>query len=84
MPTEFTVQEWESILKEIKQNPQKYGLPTRKYGSVVLASFNIRKLGSVRKRRKETWEFLAYVCSHFDLISIQEIMEETLKKLNYV
>lgn len=86
MPTEFTVEEWGAILKEIKQKPQDYGLPTRKYGSVILASFNIRKLGSVRKRRKETWEFLAYVCSHFDLISIQEIMEDLrgvyeLKKL---
>ncbi|MHA2099164.1 MAG: endonuclease/exonuclease/phosphatase [Candidatus Kariarchaeaceae archaeon] len=41
-----------------------------------MASFNIRKLGSTRKRNKETWDFLAYACSHFDLISIQEIMQD--------
>ncbi|MHA2251618.1 MAG: endonuclease/exonuclease/phosphatase [Candidatus Kariarchaeaceae archaeon] len=76
MVREFDSDEWGLIMKELKQNPENYGLPQRKFGSVVLASFNIRKLGSVRKRRKETWEFLAYVCSHFDLISVQEIMED--------
>ena len=76
MTKEFNSTEWEMIMKELKQNPHDYGLPQRKYGSFVLASFNIRKLGSIRKRTKGTWEFLAYVCSHFDLISVQEIMED--------
>lgn len=74
--TEFTEYEWKEIMKTIRENPLNYGLPQRQYGSFILASFNIRKLGAVQNRSKQTWEFLAYICSHFDLISVQEIMED--------
>lgn len=71
---EFTPAEWDKINALLKANPQEYGLPKREYGSVVLASFNIRKLGRKRQRNEATWQFLANTLGYFDLISIQEIM----------
>ena len=55
--------------------PEWYGLPQREYGSVLIGSFNIRKLGSARSRNGDTWEFLADVCRSFDLLAVQEIMD---------
>ncbi|MEM7582920.1 MAG: endonuclease/exonuclease/phosphatase family protein, partial [Acidobacteriota bacterium] len=57
-------------------------LPLRQYGSVVFGSFNIRKLGKVKtgssgERDQATFEFLASVCRHFDLLAIQEVMSDT-------
>jgi len=62
---QFTSAEWKAIRKALAEYPEKFGLPKRVYGSVTLASFNIRKLGSSRGRSQDTWEFLAYVCKHF-------------------
>ena len=56
---EFTPQEWKRIHAELDANEERYGLPRRTYGSLVFASFNIRKLGSVRKRDEGTWQLLA-------------------------
>ena len=43
---------------------------------MLLGSFNIRKLGSSRSRNSDTWEFLADVCRSFDLLAVQEIMDD--------
>ena len=72
----FTPQEWRSIRDTLKGNEAGYGLPQREYGSVLLGSFNIRKLGSSRSRNQNTWDFLATVCGSFDLIAVQEIMDD--------
>ena len=79
----FKKGEWKNIRKTLEADPARYGLPDRVYGSVLLASFNIRKLGSASKRNKDTWEFLADVCRRFDLLAIQEIMDDLsgLRKL---
>ncbi|MFQ5882783.1 MAG: endonuclease/exonuclease/phosphatase [Candidatus Methylomirabilales bacterium] len=79
----FTRSEWNKIRETLESDPARYGLPDRVYGSVVLASFNIRKLGSTSSRTKDTWEFLAYVCRRFDLLAVQEIQDELsgLRKL---
>ena len=42
---------------------------------MLIGSFNIRKLGSARSRNSDTWEFLADVCRSFDLLTVQEIMD---------
>jgi len=55
---------------------EKYGLPEQRYGSVLLGSFNIRKLGAIAKRDDRTWEFLARVCQRFDLLAVQEIADD--------
>ncbi len=88
----FTKAEWGKIRKELRGNPQRYGLPKRVYGSVVIGSFNIRKLGKIQSaksktgRDAQTMNFLADVCRHFDLVAIQEVLPEMtgireLKKL---
>ena len=76
MPAQFTDDEWTTINATLDANPTRYGLPQREYGSVLLGSFNIRKMGKTRNRSPETWEFLARICRSFDLISVQEIMDD--------
>ena len=73
---QFTPDEWKLIRQILKDGPDKFGLPERVYGSVVLGSFNIRKLGSTRSRSPDTWDFLAHVCQHFDLLALQEIQDD--------
>ena len=73
---QFTSAEWKAIRKALDEDPEKFGLPKRVYGSVTLGSFNIRKLGSSRNRNQDTWEFIAHVCGHFDLLAIQEILDD--------
>ncbi|MEO1590420.1 MAG: endonuclease/exonuclease/phosphatase, partial [Cyanobacteria bacterium J06632_22] len=76
MASEFTTDEWEKINRTLLTNPDKYGFPKRVYGSVLLGSFNIRKLGKRSRRSVKTWQFLAKICKQFDLLSVQEIMED--------
>jgi hypothetical protein len=78
----FGIAEWNRIRKLLADDPEAYGLPQRVYGSVVLGSFNIRKLGklatgSKHQRDSRTWHFLADVCRHFDLLAVQEVMSST-------
>lgn len=75
MAKQFTLEEWKKINEHFEKDPYKYGLPKRIYGSVVLGSFNIRKLGAETNRSQETWKFLAKVCSYFDLLAVQEIQD---------
>ena len=76
MAKTFTAAEWNLIRERLDQDPERYGLPPREYGSVLLGSFNIRKLGSSRSRNSDTWEFLADVCRSFDLLAVQEVMDD--------
>jgi endonuclease/exonuclease/phosphatase family metal-dependent hydrolase len=80
---QFKPEDWRSIRDTLDENPVGFGLPVRVYGSVILGSFNIRKLGSARNRNRNTWEFLAHVCQHFDLLAVQEILDDLtgLKRL---
>lgn len=73
---DLTAVEWDSIKVLFHADPYRFGLPKRIYGSAVLGSFNIRKLGKVSNRSANTWNFLAFVCKHFDLLAIQEIMDD--------
>lgn len=54
MAKQFTSAEWRSIRARLESDPERYGLPKREYGSVLLGSFNIRKLGSSRSRSADT------------------------------
>ena len=76
MAKQFTSEEWRSIRARLEADPERYGLPQREYGSVLMGSFNIRKLGSSRSRSPDTWESLADVCRSFDLLAVQEIMDD--------
>ncbi len=83
MAKQFTTTEWNNINSLLDANPGKYGFPERVYGSTLVGSFNIRKLGSSLSRSADTWEFLARICKQYDLIAIQEIMED-LSGLNRI
>ncbi|MCP5084804.1 MAG: endonuclease/exonuclease/phosphatase [Alphaproteobacteria bacterium] len=74
----FTEAEWAAIRTELAADPVKYGLPTRQYGSVLIASFNIRKLGKLGAKGRDdaTMAFLADVCRRFDLVAVQEVMSD--------
>ncbi len=72
----FTTAEWTKIKATLAKNPQKYGLPERIYGSAVIGSFNIRKLGHTRGRNAQTWDFLAHICQQYDLLAVQEVMDD--------
>ena len=76
MARQFTSADWKLIRARLDEDPRRYGLPQREYGSVLLGSFNIRKFGSSRSRNSDTWEFLADVCRSFDLLAGQEIMDD--------
>jgi endonuclease/exonuclease/phosphatase family metal-dependent hydrolase len=79
---EFSTEEWRKIRLLFDSEAERFGLPQRRDESVLLASFNIRKLGGLRdssnapSRTREAWRFLGDVCSRFDLIGIQEIMND--------
>ncbi|MEJ6561965.1 MAG: hypothetical protein QNL77_06525 [Akkermansiaceae bacterium] len=73
----FKASEREKIREQLNRDPCRYGIPKRVYGSAVVGSFNIRKLGGVDKRDAHTWQFLADLCSHYDLLAVQEVMADT-------
>jgi hypothetical protein len=54
---------------------ESFGLPKRRAKSVVIGTFNIRKLGSLNNRSPQAWAFLAQICQRFDLLAIQEVMD---------
>jgi len=75
MAGHFTVAEWGKIEKELDNAPGKYGMPEGgREKSLVLGSFNIRKLSSNRGRKKEI-EFMARFCAACDLVAIQEVQD---------
>ena len=73
---QFTNAEWDRIGCALNADPGRYGFPGRVYGSVLIGSFNVRKLGASRARNRQTWAFLARICAQFDLLAIQEVMDD--------
>ena len=73
---QFTNAEWDSIGGALDDEPERYGFPARVYGSVLIGSFNVRKLGAARARNRKTWAFLTRICRQFDLLAIQEVMDD--------
>lgn len=78
MANMFSRAEWKAVRKVLNADPVSFGLPTRQYGSVLIASFNIRKLGKLgeKGRDEDTMKFLADVCRRFDLVAVQEVMSD--------
>ena len=76
MADHFDPEQWRRINGRLDEAPERYGFPERRDGSVLLGSFNIRKLGDPEKRTDGEWEFLARVCAQFDLLGVQEIMSD--------
>lgn len=72
----FTIAEWDRIERALEADPRRFGFPERVYGSALIGSFNIRKLGAARARNRRTWSFLARICAQFDLLAVQEVMDD--------
>ncbi len=83
MAGRFTIAEWEKIKAELNRDPAFYGLPEGgREASLVLASFNIRKLGNPKNREREI-DFLSNFCARCDLIAIQEV-QDNLEGLHHL
>lgn len=76
MPSNFSDDEWVKINDLFNQSSDIFSLPTRQIDSVVIGSFNIRKLGKVKKRTQQSWQFLKNTIERFDLLAVQEIMDD--------
>ena len=76
MSAHFTANEWIKINRLFNQSVHDYGLPKRRTDSVIIGSFNIRKLGTVSKRTEQSWDLLKNTLQNFDLIAIQEVMDD--------
>jgi endonuclease/exonuclease/phosphatase family metal-dependent hydrolase len=86
MPQHFSPAEWQQINAEFNTSAATYGLPARRSDSVIIGSFNIRKLGDISKRTDESWQLFKKTIERFDLIALQEVMDNSeglyhLKKL---
>lgn len=89
MAKSFTQAQWNRIFSRLDANPNDYWLPARRAGSIVLASFNIRKFGAFadnkgkQKRSHGAWKLLTTFCGQCDLIAIQEVLDslESLRLL---
>lgn len=82
MASNFTNTEWDQINAHIDNDPQHYGLPERRDGSIVLMSWNIRKFGAfeengVQKRTPGAFAMIEKVSAYADLIAIQEVLSDT-------
>lgn len=83
MAESFSTQEWEKIHTLAGQKAEEFGLPERRADSVVIGSFNIRKLGAKDRRSAGAWRMLAHIVERFDLLAIQEVLDnlQGLQKL---
>lgn len=85
MAQSFTQAEWQTINDFLDQgsNARDYGIPDRRDGSLVIASWNIRKLGALRnndgslKKSAGATAMLARFCQQCDLVAIQEVQDDT-------
>ncbi len=83
MAGRFTKQQWDEIETEFLRDPKGYGMPDGpREESMVLASFNIRKLGKVESCQREL-AFMARFCARCDLVAIQEV-QDNLEGLRYL
>lgn len=72
----FTDSEWDLIEQLLDSDPRRYGMPEGgREKSLVLGSFNIRKLGKVAGREREL-DFMARFCASCDLVAIQEVQDD--------
>ena len=83
MADSFRDDEWAKIHRLMDARGDDFGLPARRDGSVVLGSFNIRKLGSLDTKSPGAWTMLTKICKRFDLLAIQEV-QDTLDGLKHI
>lgn len=85
MARSFDPAEWQAINAwlDTAGNDFVYGMPERRDGSVVIASWNIRKFGALRddsgtlKRSEGAFDMIVRFCGRCDLVAIQEVQTDT-------
>ncbi len=83
MAKSFDEDEWQAIHDLSDSDGEDFGLPERRDGSLVIGSFNIRKLGAVAKKSPGAWDMFVRICARFDLLAIQEIQDD-LEGLSHI
>lgn len=76
MAAKFKDSEWLKITDLFDSSAEKFGLPKRRRNSVVIGTFNIRELGAIKNRSPQSWQFLVQTIRRFDLIAIQEVLDD--------
>lgn len=72
----FSESEWQAIFEHLDRHEGELGLPERREGSLLIGSFNIRKLGGKAARSPAAWRLLLRLCERFDLLAIQEVQDD--------
>ena len=75
MAKSFTAAQWTKVEALSDARGASFGLPARRGDSVVLASFNIRKIGQIKNKSPGAWAFLKRFCERCDLIAVQEVQD---------
>ncbi|NHX28337.1 endonuclease/exonuclease/phosphatase, partial [Escherichia coli] len=75
MAQQFTPAEWQQINAHLDADPAAYGFPARRAGSVVIASWNIRKFGALAdqdgpKKSAGAFAMIERFCAACDLVAI--------------
>jgi endonuclease/exonuclease/phosphatase family metal-dependent hydrolase len=71
----FSKAEWTKINNLAQASGEDFGLPYARSKSVVIGTFNIRKLGKKSNKSVQSWNFLEKILKRFDLIAVQEVMD---------
>ena len=71
----FSQQEWNTAFSLIDSDGARFGFPERRNRSVIVGSFNTLKLGNAGDDKKR-WDFFSLVCDRFDLLALQEVMDD--------
>ena len=79
----FTKSEWDRINRLLDTRGDEFGFPRRRDDSVVLASFNIRKIGQKKNKSAGAWHLLRRFCARCDLVAVQEV-QDNLEGLNHL
>ncbi len=83
MAKHFTPTEWAAINAGLDAAPDRYGWPEHRSGSLILPSFNIRKLGDLDNKTDGAFDLIARFIAQRDLIAVQEVLED-LSALKHV
>ena len=80
---QFTEQEWATIENHLAQSGDTaFGLPAREGGTVLLATWNIRKFGSLLDRHGQSnrsagaQRLIERFCARCDFLAIQEVQDD--------
>ncbi|HUS55885.1 MAG TPA: hypothetical protein VMY41_17985 [Thermohalobaculum sp.] len=72
----FSASEWTKIHKLLAKDEARFGLPQRRDGSFVLASFNIRKCGDPTSRSDGALDLMTSFIRRCDLVAVQEVVSD--------